>query len=236
VASWLIVWFCGALSSDQRVCLTQRPSGVCERSWRFHSSHLVGRARCEAHDVEGVKADLGVRDGLADGALVLAAHVDRDRPDRLAPVAEQPEEAPQGLTVAAGGAPHDRPGLVVGDGGQVAVMAAIGDLVDADADQAGEPVLVELIGGHPLDDRPDRMPADPQQPRDRRERHLLRQPATTSSKSRVWRAPGRTHGTGSSRTPQTGQRSRRSSHSIQQRLAPRSRCRQRLTRRSWICK
>ena len=58
--------------------------------------------------------------------------------------------------------------------------------------------------------------------------------ATTSSKSRVCGASGRAHGTGSRRTPQSGQRSRRSSHSITQRLAPRSRWRQRLTRRSWI--
>jgi len=57
--------------------------------------------------------------------------------------------------------------------------------------------------------------------------------ATTSSKSRVCAAPGRAHGTASSRTPQSGQRSRRSSHSITHRLAPRSRWRQRLTRRSW---
>ena len=55
-------------------------------------------------------------------------------------------------------------------------MAAIGDLVDADADQAGETVLVEVIGDHARDDRPDRVPADPQQPSDRRERHLLGQP------------------------------------------------------------
>ena len=58
--------------------------------------------------------------------------------------------------------------------------------------------------------------------------------ATTSSKSRVWCPPALAHGTASSRTPQSRQRSSRSSHSIQQRLAPRSRCRQRLTRRPWI--
>jgi hypothetical protein len=59
--------------------------------------------------------------------------------------------------------------------------------------------------------------------------------ATTSSKSRVCAAPGRAHGTGSRRTPQSRHLSRRSSHSIQQRLEPRSRWRQRLTRRSWTC-
>ena len=55
-------------------------------------------------------------------------------------------------------------------------MAPIGDLVDADADQSGEAILIEVIGDDARDDRPDRVPADPQQSRDRRERHLLRQP------------------------------------------------------------
>src|SRR5215217_7394426 len=55
-------------------------------------------------------------------------------------------------------------------------MAAVGDLVDADADQALEPALVEMVGGHALEDPPDGVPADPQQPADRRARHLLRQP------------------------------------------------------------
>ena len=57
--------------------------------------------------------------------------------------------------------------------------------------------------------------------------------ATTSSKSRVWRAPGRAHGTTSVRTrPQRRQSSRRisaSSHSFE---PPRSRCRQRRIERS----
>ena len=93
--------------------------------------------------MEGVKADLGVRDGGADGALVLAAHVDRDRSNRALAVAEFVEEALQRGAVATRLTPHDRAGGVVGDGGQVAVMAPIGDLVDADADQSGEAILIE---------------------------------------------------------------------------------------------
>jgi hypothetical protein len=65
---------------------------------------------------------------------------------------------------------------VIGDAGQVAVMAAVGDLVDADADQALEPALVEMVGDDALDDPPDGVPADPQQPADRRAGHLLGQP------------------------------------------------------------
>ena len=57
------------------------------------------------------------------------------------------------------------PVAVVGDAGQVAVTAAVADLVDADADQALEAALVELVGDHARDDPPDRVPADPQQRR-----------------------------------------------------------------------
>src|SRR5215207_2795207 len=55
-------------------------------------------------------------------------------------------------------------------------MAAVADLVDADADQALEPALVEVIGDHTGDEPPDRVPADPQQPADRGAGHLLGQP------------------------------------------------------------
>ena len=54
----------------------------------FVAADLVDGAGAEADDVEGVKADLGVRDAGADGALVLAAHVDRDRADRALGLAE----------------------------------------------------------------------------------------------------------------------------------------------------
>ena len=73
-------------------------------------------------------------------------------------------------------------------------------------------------------DPPDRVPADPQQPRDRGLGHLLGQPRNDVLEvARVMGEPGLAHGTGSRRTPQFWQRSRRSSHSITQRLAPRSR-------------
>src|SRR4051812_49390217 len=55
-------------------------------------------------------------------------------------------------------------------------MAPVADLVDADEHEAFEPVGVEVIGDDALDDRADGSPADPQQPGDRREGHLLGQP------------------------------------------------------------
>ncbi len=55
-------------------------------------------------------------------------------------------------------------------------MAAVADLVDADADQALQAALVEVLGDDAFDDPPDRVPADPQQPADRGARHLLGQP------------------------------------------------------------
>ena len=52
------------------------------------AADLVDRPLGEAHDVEGVEADLGVGEVLADRLLVAAAHVDRDRPDRVLALAE----------------------------------------------------------------------------------------------------------------------------------------------------
>jgi len=167
-------------------CLQERPAGVLDpapgRGVRalvgvpLVAADLVDCARAEPHDVEGIEADLSVGDGAADGALVLAAHVDRDRADGLLGLAELGEERLQGGAVAARLAPHDRARGVVGDGRQVAVMAAIADLVDADADQALQAPVIEVIGDHARDDRADRVPPDPEQAGDRRERHLLRQP------------------------------------------------------------
>jgi hypothetical protein len=66
---------------------------------------------------------------------------------------------------------------VIGDTGQVALPAAVGDLIDADRDQAVQAALVEVIGDDALDDPPDAVPRDPEQPRDRRLGHLLREEA-----------------------------------------------------------
>jgi len=64
------------------------------------AADLIDGALGEADDVEGVKADLGLRRVLADRLLITGAHVDRDRPDRVAALAELAEEALQGLGVA----------------------------------------------------------------------------------------------------------------------------------------
>src|SRR5437868_6585884 len=69
--------------------------------------------------------------------------------------------------------------------GQVALAAAVGDLIDPDRDQSLQPAPVEVIGQDPLDDLTDRVPADPEQPRDRCLGHLLRQP-----RDRVLEVPG----------------------------------------------
>jgi len=62
---------------------------------------------------------------------------------------------------------------MVGDQRQVALSAAVGDLVDADLDEALEPSLVEVVAHDALDDPPDRVPAHAQQSRDRGLGHLL---------------------------------------------------------------
>jgi hypothetical protein len=71
------------------------------------AADLVHGALGEANDVERVKADLRGGGVLADRFLVAAAHVDRDRPDRVLAVAEFIEERRQRGGIAPGLAPHD---------------------------------------------------------------------------------------------------------------------------------
>jgi len=142
----------------------------------FVAPDLVDGALPKPDDVEGIEADLGVGDVGADRFLIAAGHVDRDRPDRAPAVAELIEEGLQRLGVAARRAPHDGASLVIYDRCEVALAAAIGDLVDADRDEAVEAALVELVGDHALDNPPDGVLRDPQKPGDRGLGHLLRQP------------------------------------------------------------
>jgi len=51
--------------------------------------------------------------------------------------------------------PHDPAGGVVDYGREVAVMAAVADLVHADRDKAGQPPGIEVIDDDPCDDLPD---------------------------------------------------------------------------------
>ncbi len=50
---------------------------------------------------------------------------------------------------------------MVADQGQVLVVLAPRDLVNADLDQPGQPVRVQLLRGHPLTHRPDGAPGHP---------------------------------------------------------------------------
>jgi hypothetical protein len=72
-----------------------------------------------------IERDLGVRNGLEDSVLVTAAHVDRDRPDRVALFPEFTEERLQRGRVATRRAPHDRARRMVDDAGEIALAAAI---------------------------------------------------------------------------------------------------------------
>jgi len=100
----------------------------------------------------------------------------------------------------------------------------MGDLVDADRDQAGQAVLVEVHGDDTRDDLPDGVPADAQQAGDRGLGHLLRQPRDDVLEvTGVMRArPGPRHGSART-TRQSGHLNSRSSHSIRQRVDLRSR-------------
>ena len=86
--------------------LQQRPAGALDPLARlgvgalvgvsFVAADLIHRALGEAHHVEGVKADVGVRDALADRLLVAAGHVDRDGLDRLLALAERDRRSAAG--------------------------------------------------------------------------------------------------------------------------------------------
>ena len=65
---------------------------------------------------------------------------------------------------------------MVDDRREVALAATVGDLVDADRDQTLQTTLVEMVGDDALNDPPDGVPGDAQQPGDRGLGHLLGQP------------------------------------------------------------
>jgi hypothetical protein len=52
----------------------------------------------------------------------------------------------------------------------------VSDLIHTDRDEPVETATVQPVSDDPLNDRPDGVPPDPQQPGDRRLGHLLRQP------------------------------------------------------------
>ena len=127
--------------------------------------------------MEGVKADLGVRDGGADRALVLAAHVDRDRPDRLPCGRRVRRRSPArwrccgpASTTRSRPSCGRRPRSGSGDGGdRRSRRRRCRPGPRGGASSRWSATTRSTIA-------PDRVPADPQQPGDRRERHLLRQP------------------------------------------------------------
>src|SRR5664279_49235 len=90
---------------------------------------------------------------------------------------ERLEELGQGVLVPALMSPHQPPGVVVDHARQIPVPLTIGDLVDPDP---AEPVeLIDLAGQvlhHPRHDPRDGPPGQPQEHRDRTQRHVLHQP------------------------------------------------------------
>ncbi|MGB0096029.1 MAG: hypothetical protein WBP81_26255 [Solirubrobacteraceae bacterium] len=55
------------------------------------------------------------------------------------------------------------------------MVGTLADLVHADHHQPVQTAAIEPVGNDPGEDLPDRSPADPHQPGDRRRGHLLRQ-------------------------------------------------------------
>ena len=73
-------------------------------------------------------------------------------------------------------APHHAPLAVIADQREIPMPLAPRDLVDRDLKQIAEPVGVDQLAADALDDAPDRLPVDPDQPRDRHLVGLGRQP------------------------------------------------------------
>jgi hypothetical protein len=142
------------------------------------AADLVQRIGRPADDMEGVQAQhcpgAARRDRVGDpGGGVGADQAELGR----AVLAERVEEAVQRGLVMAGRGPDQPAGVVVDHHRQVAVPLAVGDLVDADAPQAGQAVhaLVGLLRDAG-DDPADGAPGHPQQLGDRHPGGVDRQP------------------------------------------------------------
>ena len=228
-------------SSNCPNCSATRPSAWGVRAVvrvPLVAADLVDGALAEPDDVEGIKADLGVPGRW------------RGSPWRSSPLmsietawidalcgAELVEERLQRRRCC-GRARTTRSRRVSWSttDGQVALAAAIGDLVDADRDQAASRRSSRWSATTRSTIRPT-CPTRSAAAGDRRNLAICcASHATTSSRSRVCARRAAPTAPAPAARRRSGQRSRRSSHSITQRLAPRSRWRQRLTRRSWICR
>jgi hypothetical protein len=143
----------------------------------------------------------------------LIARDQRDRPAALG--AKQGEELAEHARITPLGRPHQAPAVVADDAHDVALAAAMADLVDADPAKALQGV------GHPCARSATtraRIPPTPRQEM-RKSRviavleHWVANQAAWSSKSRVCRAPWRAQGTRATITPCAWQRTRGASAS-----------------------
>ena len=112
--------------------------------------------------MERVDAADRVGHALGDRPGDPRGHVGGDQFDLFAALfAERVEEREHRLAVAAGGGPHQPPGVMVDDDGQVPLALAVADLVDPDPPQPVKQIdLAHRFGGDPLEDRADRPPRD----------------------------------------------------------------------------
>ena len=136
-------------------------SGPVPRGAAFLVQGLGG----PGHDVERVHGAYRVRSALGDHVGDPLGAVGTDMGEPVGAVgAQRVEEGAEHVLAVAVGHPHHVPRVVVDQDGHVLLSAAVGDLVDADTSQAGEPVDpgvgVRLVAG---DDRADRAPGGPHQ-------------------------------------------------------------------------
>ena len=142
------------------------------------ATHEVEGVARPLHDVKGVRAHDGPRAALLHRASDPGCSVGADVGDCLGSLlAQQVEEGVQGTGVGTVGGVDQPASVVVDDHEQVAVVAPVGDLVDADARDALEQFFVTEIGDDSRDDLADRAPRAAQQSSGRRRGHLDRAPS-----------------------------------------------------------
>jgi hypothetical protein len=119
--------------------------------------------------VEGVGATHRVRAAVGDHRADPVRAIGADVGDLGAALfTEDVEEPLQGGLLPARSGPHQPAGVVVDHHGQVPLSAFVGDLIDPDPSQVGEPVVHGLdVGPDPGDDRADGAPRNPHQLGDR---------------------------------------------------------------------
>src|SRR5213078_2346138 len=131
------------------------------RSTDLVATNLVDGILREALHMKSVEDDLRLRRRFGDRLDVRRGHVDGDGFQLGSSLGAQlGEERLERVGVLALPGPHDAASRMVHDHGDILVMAAVRQLIDADHREPVEQVVVAMTSDYPLDDRSDGAPRD----------------------------------------------------------------------------